>query len=243
VLPVRIAVGGRERTLAETDLPLALDSVVATPDVWEVEIGFGKGRFLLDQARSRADVAFLGIEVASKYYRHVRDRAVDLGNLVLLRGEALYLLASVLPQRFADAVHVYFPDPWPKSRHHGRRLFDPESVDLILRLLGPGGRLLFATDFERYGAVVRELLEEHPALEVGEPGASWGDRPRTHYEDKYEREGRKIVRLEATLTRPDALIHPRAGLSVVAAVAPPPEEPLPEAPPEDADDLADEAAP
>ena len=223
MVPVRIAVGGKEQTLAETELPLRLESLGAQPPSadWEVEIGFGKGRFLLEQARSRPEVGFVGIEVSSKYYRHVRDRARDLDNLVLLRGEALYLLASVLPTEFASSIHVYFPDPWPKNRHHGRRLFDPESLDLLLRLLQPGGRLIFATDFLDYGEAVRRLLREHPSLCVEDAQDLWGDRPRTHYESKYRREGREIVRVAARLERRSELIHPRAGLGVVAAVARP----------------------
>ena len=69
------------------------------------------------------------------------------------------MLSSVLPSEFAAAVHVYFPDPWPKARHQKRRLFDPETVDLVLRLLRPGGTLYFATDHLDYGDVVRELLK------------------------------------------------------------------------------------
>lgn len=229
MLPVRIVVGGREQGLAETELPLCLRSLfaAAADDNWEVEIGFGKGKYLLEQARTRPEVGFVGIEVASKYYRRVRDRARDLDNLVLLRGEALYLLASVLPAGFARAVHVYFPDPWPKSRHHGRRLFDPESLDLVLRLLRPAGELIFATDFLDYGAMVDELLRQHPRLVVKDAGDSWGNRARTHYEDKYLREGRAIVRIEARLEGAHELMHPRAGLGVVAAVAKPPEDTVP----------------
>ncbi|MFQ5526645.1 MAG: tRNA (guanine(46)-N(7))-methyltransferase TrmB [Thermoanaerobaculia bacterium] len=221
MLPVRIAVQGEEWTLAETESPLRFGSFFAgaPPSVWEVEIGFGKGRYLLAQARARPEVGFVGIEVASKYYRSVRHRCRELPNLVLLRGEAVYLMASVLPPDFARAVHVYFPDPWPKSRHHGRRLFEPESLDLILRLMEPGGSLLFATDSQDYGAMVRRLLEEHPGLSVTDAGDQWGVLPRTHYEDKYQREGRAIVRLEARLDSRAELVHPRAGLGVVAAVA------------------------
>ncbi len=223
MIPVQIAAHGRERSLAETDLPLCLESFFGgSPGAsWEVEIGFGKGKYLLEQARNRPQVGFLGIEVASKYYRHVRDRAGELENVVLLRGEALYLLASVLPPSFASVVHVYFPDPWPKARHHCRRLFDPESVDLILRLLRPAGRLLFATDFLDYGDRVERLLREHSGLQVARADDFWGARPRTHYEDKYHREGRPILRIEARLARSSDLIHPRAGLGVVAGVARP----------------------
>jgi tRNA (guanine-N7-)-methyltransferase len=227
VLPVRIAVSGREQDLADVDLPLellALLGAAAKPIFdWEVEIGFGKGRYLLEQAQDNPECGFLGIEVASKYYRHVRDRATrdHVGNLVLMRGEARYLLAAVLPVCFARSVHVYFPDPWPKSRHHGRRLFDPESLDLLLRLLKPGGVLSFATDYLDYGELVGQLLRAHPALEVSN-GEDLGDpRPRTHYEDKYLKEGRPILRFAARLTSGEDLFHPLGSHGVVAAVSTP----------------------
>src|SRR5690606_19215728 len=100
-------------------------------------------------------------ELVGEYQRLFVDRARrrNVTNWVALRGEAQYLASTVLPAGFADVLHIYFPDPWPKSRHHKRRLFDPESVDLVLGLLRPGGRLEFATDFLEYGELVAELLE------------------------------------------------------------------------------------
>lgn len=212
--------------LDDLDLPLSLPTFSGSEaglEEWEVEIGFGKGRYLLEQAALHQDVGYLGIEVASKYYRLVRDRACRRGleNLVLLRGEALYLLSAVLPQGFARRVHVYFPDPWPKARHQARRLFDPESVDLILRLLRPGGSLSFATDYLEYGHAVRELLEGHPALATEELPDLWDGGPRTNYEAKYEREGRPILRLEARLLEAEELLHPQGELSILSGLVAP----------------------
>ena len=99
-------------------------------------------------------------------------------------------------------MHVYFPDPWPKSRHHKRRLFEVETVDLVLGLLAPGGRLFFATDFLDYGEAVGEILASHPHVEVERRPGPWPEGPRTNYEAKYVREGRPILRLEARLPPP-----------------------------------------
>ena len=99
-----------------------------------------------------------------------------------LRGDALYLASAVLPAGFASALHVYFPDPWPKSRHHKRRLFDPETVDLVLRLLRRGGRFSFATDFLDYGERVVEILSGYPALRFARRDRPWDEGPRTNYE-------------------------------------------------------------
>lgn len=186
---------------------------------WEVEIGFGKGRFLLRRAAEEPGRRFLGIELASEYFRLVARRLQrrGLGNVLLLEGEAQYLLGAVLPRGFAERVHVYFPDPWPKTRHQRRRLFSPSSLDLVLGLLAPGGRLDFATDFVSYGEEVRRLLESFPGVRVASPGAAWPEGPRTNYEAKYVSEGRSILRLTVRLeAAPNP--HPEGLRGLVAGV-------------------------
>lgn len=217
--PSLAAFRDREEELRRLPAPLRLADCVPGDGPWEVELGFGKGRYLLRRAEEDPRGRFLGIEVVSRYYRMVRRRMRHRGiaNLVLLRGEARYLLATSLPRGIASAVHVYFPDPWPKSRHLKRRLFDADTVDLVLGLLAPGGRLFFATDFTTYGGHVAELLAGHPDLELTER-SGWPEGPRTNYELKYEREGRPIVRLEARC-RVAAGLHPEGRRALVAATA------------------------
>ncbi len=187
---------------------------------WEVEIGFGKGRFILDRASRNPSVQWLGIEVAAKYYRLVcqRRRRRELDNVTLLCGEAGYILATMLPTRFADRLHVYFPDPWPKDRHSRRRLFERDNLDLLLALLRPGGELLFASDHPEYGARVEELLRSHPALEVRDVEA-WEDGSRTNYETKFVAQGLPIRRLIVRLVGDD-LRHPEAAPASVAISSP-----------------------
>ena len=217
--PGLVAVAEREEPLCRLPAPLPLDLWLPGEGPWEVELGFGKGRYLLRRAQGEPAGRFLGVEVVSRYYRlvHRRMRRRGVANLMLLRGEALYLLATALPRAIASAVHVYFPDPWPKSRHQKRRLFEADTVDLVLGLLAPGGRLCFATDHTLYGERVAELLGGHPALEVARP-QGWPEGPRTNYELKYVREGRPIVRLEARC-RAAAGLHPEGRRAVVAATA------------------------
>ena len=216
--PTLVALAEREEPLRRLPAPLPLAELLAGERPWEVELGFGKGRYLLRRAQAEPRGRFLGIEVVSRYYRMVRRRMLHraIGNLVLLRGEALYLLATALPHGFASAVHVYFPDPWPKSRHQKRRLFEVDTVDLVLGLLAPGGRLFFATDFTEYGGRVAELLAGHPSLELRRR-RRWPEGPRTNYELKYERQTRPIVRLEARCSAAAGL-HPEGRAGVVAAV-------------------------
>ncbi len=200
-LEAAFSAGGNTWRLSELTLPLDLDSIVPGEGAWEIEIGFGKGRYLLERARAHPERRFLGLELVSKYYRYLKRRGErrGLSNLLLVRGEALYLLSTVLPTGFASVLHVYFPDPWPKNRHSRRRLFDPETLDLVLSVLRPGGELVFATDFIEYGEHVRKTLTRYPGLDVKPHSGLWPDGARTNYESKYIEEGRPILRLQATL--------------------------------------------
>jgi len=217
--PTHISLPAGDFALAELAAPLPLPELVPGTGPWEVEIGFGKGRYLLRRSLEDPERRFLGVEIAGKYQRLFVERARrrKAANWIALRGDALYLLSAVLPARFAKAVHVYFPDPWPKSRHQKRRLFDPETVDLVVGLLADGGRLLFATDFLEYGEKVHEILATYPGLAVVRRDR-WEEGPRTNYEAKYEAEGRPILRLEAFWEGPCAApLHPRGAAAVLAA--------------------------
>lgn len=192
--PLLLCTNGRETDLAGVSLPLDFGPPRAP---LEVEIGFGKGRYLLARAAADPGRRFLGIESAAFYYKLVNRRAVrgGLQNLTTLCGDALYVLSTCLAPGSAEVVHVYFPDPWPKSRHHRRRLFDDNSVDLLLGLLSPTGRLFFATDHREYGEAVVDLLASERGVEVEYIREAWPDGLRTNYELKYEGEGRDILRL------------------------------------------------
>lgn len=213
---------GQDRGLADFSAQLAAaELLLAATGPWEVEIGFGKGRYLLGRAVAEPARRFLGVEVAGEYQAILAGRAARRGlrNLVAVRGEALYLLSAVLPRGWAEAVHVYFPDPWPKSRQKKRRLFDVETVDLVLGLLAPGGRLCFATDFLEYGALVEEILRGFPGLVVERVEGGWPEGPRTNYEAKYLVEGRPILRLVARFepTPDDLPLHPLGRVGVLCA--------------------------
>lgn len=178
----------------------------------------------LDRPRGVRTRRYLGLEVASKYYRLVRERADRRGleNVLLIRGEAEYTVTVALPPGFADVLHIYFPDPWPKSRHQRRRLLGAASIDLMVGLLRPGGQLCFATDYLDYGEEVAALVLGHPALAGRRLAEPWPGGPRTNYEAKYVREGRPILRLEAVRRQADAaeLLHPHGRGDVVCAWRP-----------------------
>jgi tRNA (guanine-N7-)-methyltransferase len=212
IRPTWVSTAAGTVKLAAHDAPLTLDRLVPGDGAWEVEVGYGKGKYLLDRAAAEPHRRFLGIEMVGQYEKLMvrRARRRGLANWASLRGEALYLLSAVLPAAFADVLHVYFPDPWPKAKHHKRRLFDPETVDLVLGLVRPGGRFCFATDFLDYGELVCEILDAQPAVTYERRGEPWPDGARTHYEAKYVEEGRPILRLEGRVSPTPTVISPGA---------------------------------
>ena len=219
-LPPLFTLGTQQALLLDCAQPIDLDDLLSGGP-WEVELGYGKGKYLLQQSASNPDRRYLGIEVVSKYQKLLSKRAARAGvtNLFNIRGEAHYVLSAILPQGFADRLHVYFPDPWPKARHHRRRLFDPETVDLVLGVLKPGGELCFATDFLDYGELVMELLDGHPALTVEPVLEPWPDGARTNYEAKYMEEGRPIIRCRARLSEDvdPGMLHPGGAKGIKVA--------------------------
>ena len=167
----------------------------------ELEIGCGKGAFLLRQAQAHPERNYLGIEWANEYFRFSADRMARWGvaNVRILRTDARAFVIQRVPAGSLAAIHVYHPDPWPKKRHHKRRLFVPAFVDAAARALVPGGRLSIQTDHAEYFTVIRGLTTSHPLLlETAFDDAAFGttgERTRTNYEVKYEREGRPIFRV------------------------------------------------
>ncbi|MBN2169964.1 MAG: tRNA (guanosine(46)-N7)-methyltransferase TrmB [Candidatus Krumholzibacteriota bacterium] len=160
----------------------------------ELELGFGKARFLLAAARSRPGVNFLGVEMSRKWYREGRRRILrdPPANLRVLWAEALDFLARKVPDASLQALHVYHPDPWPKRRHHKRRLLTPAFLAQARRVLAAGGELRVTTDHAAYGALIGALLAGADGFET----LPWGETGEalTHFEAKYRREGRAIHR-------------------------------------------------
>src|SRR6266581_6258996 len=114
----------------------------------EIEIGIGKGTFITEQAKARPEVNFFGIEWARWFWRYASDRLRRNGctNARTVRAEASYFLHEFVPPESVSVLHIYFPDPWPKARHHKRRLIAPTFMPSAQRVLAPGGRLQIVTD-------------------------------------------------------------------------------------------------
>jgi tRNA (guanine-N7-)-methyltransferase len=163
------------------------DLAPAAREVW-LEIGFGGGEHLAAQAERRPDTLFLGAEpflngVASAL-RHVDERG--LANVRLHAGDARALMAA-LPDASVDRIVILFPDPWPKARHHKRRLVQDDFVAEAVRLLKPGGRLRFATDWADYADWALRRLSASPQLAwLAETADDWRRPPADHVTTRYE---------------------------------------------------------
>ena len=139
--------------------------------VCEIEIGCGNGHFLAAYAAGKPETRCIGIDIKEKRCLKAREKAEKLGlaNMTVVRAEAVAYLAS-LPAGTVDAFHIYFPDPWPKSRHRKRRLFTLPTLGLVHAALRPGGRLYFGTDFFDYYVQAKVIVALHEGFTlVDEP--------------------------------------------------------------------------
>jgi tRNA (guanine-N7-)-methyltransferase len=164
-----------------------------------VEIGSGKGTFLVHQARAQPEVDFLGIEWARKYCRHAVDRIGRWGltNVRILRADAATFLRDFVHEGSVDCFHIYFPDPWPKKRHHKRRLLQSDNLEVLIRCLKPGGEIRIATDHEDYFRQVQDVTAGYRTklepIEFERPAAAReGELTGTNYERKYVKQSRPI---------------------------------------------------
>jgi tRNA (guanine-N7-)-methyltransferase len=167
-----------------------------------IEIGFGSGDHLAECAAARADTNFIGIEVHRPGVGRLLQRAEQLGlnNLRVACTDAVELLRIAVPAGTVDEVMIFFPDPWPKKRHHKRRLIQTDFARLLARVLRSGGRLRLATDWAEYAAHMREVLDALPDFEnlAGATGfiSRPDDRPLTRFEARGLRLGHAVFDLE-----------------------------------------------
>ena len=196
--PAAVA-GDVEFRVRENEEQVRWDRLFDNDSPVEVEIGCGKGRFLINSAMAYPGINYIGIERALRYFRIMKERVVrrELTNIRLLRDDAVYFVERFIPDEAVSAYHVYFPDPWPKKRHRKRRLFNARFLEEIVRTLAVGGTLDFATDYVEYYEETLALLETSDRLtalkEIPERVRELGG-DLTNFETKYTAEGRTIHR-------------------------------------------------
>ncbi len=176
------------RELDQLPCPLDPAELFGRSAPLEVEIGCGKGLFLLNAARQHPDRHFLGIEVAEKYARFSAARLAKhaLRNALMVHGDGQRLMREYLSDGSVSAVHIYFPDPWWKKRHRRRRVLNAALVRNVQRVLVPHGQLHFWTDVREYFESSLQLIAESTSLagpfEVAEQQPQHDLDYRTHFE-------------------------------------------------------------
>jgi tRNA (guanine-N7-)-methyltransferase len=166
------------------------------PSIW-LEIGFGGGEHLASQAEQHPEIGFIGCEVfvngIVKLLAEIEHRQLD--NVRIFADDARLLIAALPPASIAR-VFVLFPDPWPKRRHHKRRIVSRETLDRLAEVMADEAELRLATDDDDYLCWMLERVIQHPAFEwlARRPG-DWRERPRDWPPTRYEEKARAAARL------------------------------------------------
>jgi tRNA (guanine-N7-)-methyltransferase len=191
----------------------------AGPQRLELEIGSGRGGFAVDHAADHPELDLVAIETRKSDVEWLRDRARrrGLANLLVLHGDGRLLLPSCFAPGSLAAVHVQFPDPWWKQRHHKRRLVDVELALLLRRLLAPGGEVDFRTDVPAYGQAALLTWEQAGFENLDGPGAFWTGSPEvlSTRERRYAVTGQPVYRVRLRNPGP-----PEAARAAAAEAAP-----------------------
>ena len=203
--------------LTTIDLPPLPDSIATDPAAahlnvraWfehpgrplEIEVGSGKGTFLVQQAQLQPETNFLGMEYAMEFYAYAADRIRrnQLANVRILGLDAAEFLHWRVPSGCARVVHLYFPDPWPKTKHHKRRMLSDRFLTDVYRVLETGGELRVVTDHDDYWKWMESHFDRWCAADhtprferlpfTRPASAGEGELVGTNFERKYRREGR-----------------------------------------------------
>ena len=211
-------VGATATALSEVQTPIDWHALFGNAQPIEIEIGCGKGRFLLEASKRHPETNYVGIERAQKYVELTRERfqkhirhnkmhsaeapaeakvAGAFTNVRLVWTDATYFLTRYVLTESVQAYHIYFPDPWPKKRQRKRRIFrNQDFLAALARTLTAGGRLHIVTDYAEYFAELQERISQHtPLHRVTLELPHEQHHIPTSFELKYRAEGRQIYRV------------------------------------------------
>jgi tRNA (guanine-N7-)-methyltransferase len=172
--------------------PLDLDQAFGRAAPRVLEIGFGMGDSTATIAASQPGTDFLGIEVHTPGVGALLKRIGEgnLGNLRIVQHDAVEVLDHMIADASLDGIHIFFPDPWPKKKHHKRRLIQPALVAKLTRKLKPGGYLHLATDWEHYAEQMLEVLSGEASL--ANSAQDYSPRPQYRPLTKFEKRGLRL---------------------------------------------------
>jgi tRNA (guanine-N7-)-methyltransferase len=172
--------------------PLDLDQVFGRAAARILEIGFGMGETTATIAAEHPETDFIGVEVhppgIGSLLKEIEARG--LTNLRIIPHDAVEVLTHMIPPESLDGLHIFFPDPWPKKRHHKRRLIQPPFVALAADRLKPGGYIHVATDWQPYAEQILAVLSAEPRLENTAEG--YAPRPAWRPTTKFENRGLRL---------------------------------------------------
>ncbi|EKE01862.1 MAG: hypothetical protein ACD_21C00032G0005 [uncultured bacterium] len=179
---------------------------ISTPKIFNrntslvLEIGFGMGTTLLHAAPKHPEQDFIGIEVHQPGIANLfaQLKIQPLNNIRVYNADAVIVLQQCIPDTSLDKVLIFFPDPWPKKRHHKRRLIQPKFIELLHKKLKPQGILHIATDWEDYANLTVTVLTNNPAftaLTDQEAASLLSERIPTKFEQRGKKQGHKIFDL------------------------------------------------
>jgi len=173
---------------------LDLNQVFGNDRPVTVEVGFGNGESLLEQAKRHPEQNYIGIEVHGPGVGHLIHfaRQSGLSNLRVIRHDAVEVLRDQLPAASISCVQLFFPDPWHKKRHHKRRIIKPEFLELIHQVLVPGGLFHMATDWRDYAEYMLEQMEQADGFENEAGKGNYADSRGERTETRFELRGKRL---------------------------------------------------
>lgn len=173
---------------------LELDSIFGRAAPRVLEIGFGNGETLVEQAAASPGTDFVGIEVHKPGVGHclLHAEAAGITNLRLIQHDAVEVIEQQIPDASLGRINLYFPDPWPKKRHHKRRILQSAFLQLLARKIMPGGTLHIATDWQNYAEQIDELVGSDGSFVLSERRVHCGDDPLDRPTTKFERRGLRL---------------------------------------------------
>lgn len=182
-------------TLPQLSMPLDLREMFGRDADTEMEIGAGRGEFMIRYAAAHPELNFIAVERKLVILRRAGVKLIRSGlpNARIINGDIVYLLRNYVQPETLRAVHIYFPDPWPKSKQAKRRVFSPQNLELILRIIRRGGFLHVRTDVESYFNSMAKMADAHAELERVDPPEDVIAHM-TNFEMRFVRDGKPIYK-------------------------------------------------